>query len=113
KPLKLDEVKKLMDQGVVLLDTRDTEEAKKGIPQKAICISLGGSYAVWAGALIKPGTKLVLITAEGKEKESIYRLARVGYDSVVGYLEGGFDTWVKEGGSVEDYRAITPKDLKN
>lgn len=113
KPLKFTEVKKFMDEGAVLLDTRDTDEVKKGYAQKAICISLGGSYAIWAGALIKPGTKIVLITAPGKEKESISRLARVGYDTVVGYLEGGFDTWVKEGGAVEEYRVITAEELKN
>jgi hydroxyacylglutathione hydrolase len=36
---------------------------------------------------------LILVTEIGKEKETIIRLARVGLDNILGYLEGSFEAW--------------------
>ncbi len=38
--------------------------------------------------------KIIIISPKGKEEEAISRLSRVGFDNVVGFLEGGFDNWV-------------------
>jgi rhodanese-related sulfurtransferase len=50
--------------------------------------------------------KIVLVTEEGKEEESVKRLARVGYDNVLGYLKGGFHTWLSSGNSFEKIERI-------
>lgn len=46
-------------------------------------------FAHWIGTLFKPDTQLIVLTPPGKEKEAVTRLARIGYENVVGYLEGG------------------------
>jgi hydroxyacylglutathione hydrolase len=43
----------------------------------------------WAGTLVKYSDAIILVVAEHKEKEAIIRLARIGYDNVLGYLDGG------------------------
>jgi hydroxyacylglutathione hydrolase len=82
----------------LLLDTRDPEVFAKGFIPNSVNIGIDGNFAMWVGALV-PGVKhpILLISDEGREEESITRLARIGYDHVLGYLKGGFDTWVKAG----------------
>ena len=67
--------------------------SQTGIVPSSIFISLKISFAIFSGTVIKPGTKILLICEPGKETEAITRLARVGYENVLGYLEGGFETW--------------------
>ncbi len=80
-------------EGAMVLDTRTAGEFGKGFITGAVNIGLDGGYAIWVGALVKFNTPLVLVTEVGKEQESITRLARIGYDNVVGYLQGGIETW--------------------
>jgi rhodanese-related sulfurtransferase len=50
------------------------------------------------GAVIQNVQQPILLIAEkGKHEEAITRLSRVGFDNVVGYLEGGFEAWKKTG----------------
>jgi rhodanese-related sulfurtransferase len=74
----------------VVIDTRDILSAMKGFVKGSYIISLKLTYAIWTATLFKPSEKILLVTDQGKEKESIIRLARVGYQNVIGYLEGGF-----------------------
>ncbi len=83
-------------EGAMVLDTRDPLDFSAGFIPCAINIGLNGDFAVWVGTLIKPGTSLVLVTNPGKEKEAIERLARIGYDKVLGYLDGGMQAWFRE-----------------
>jgi hydroxyacylglutathione hydrolase len=80
-------------EGALILDTRDPMEFASGYIKGAINIGLNGDFAVWAGSLIEPQTALLLVCAEGKEKEAIERLARIGYEGVIGYLDGGMNKW--------------------
>ena len=76
----------------VMLDTRNDMYFPKGFIPNSINISLDGQFAPWVGTLIPDVNQQLLIIAEpGKEEESVMRLARVGYDKVIGYLKGGFD----------------------
>jgi hydroxyacylglutathione hydrolase len=80
-------------EGALILDTRDPMEFASGYIKGAVNIGLNGDFAVWAGSLIEPHTALLLVCAAGKEKEAIERLARIGYEGVVGYLDGGMNKW--------------------
>ena len=78
----------------LLLDTRDPEEFKKGFIPGSINIGLNGQFAPWAGVLItNTDQPILIITDEGKEEQSVIRLARVGLDHVIGYLKGGYAAW--------------------
>ncbi|RNL50119.1 MBL fold metallo-hydrolase [Pedobacter jejuensis] len=95
--------------GAIMLDTRDPQLFAKGFIPNAINIGLNGQFAPWVGALITDLKQpILLITDEGKEQETITRLTRVGYDSTIGYLKGGFEKWVnadKEIDSIESASA--------
>ena len=97
----------------LLLDTRDPEDFAKGFIPNSINIGLNGGFAPWVGALI-PSVKqnILLITDEGKEEETITRLARVGFDYVMGHLAGGFSAWKASAKEIDHIERYTPEDLQ-
>lgn len=92
----------------LILDTRQAEVFKDGFIPNSINIGLDSNFAMWVGELI-PDIKqeILLITDEGKEEESIIRLARVGYDHAIGYLKGGFEAWKNAGKELDTIKRIT------
>jgi hydroxyacylglutathione hydrolase len=76
--------KNALQEGAILLDTRPAEQFAKGHAPGAVNIGLNGDFAVWAGTLLPFGKPLVLFTDKGTEKESVVRLARIGYDTILG-----------------------------
>jgi rhodanese-related sulfurtransferase/glyoxylase-like metal-dependent hydrolase (beta-lactamase superfamily II) len=88
-PLGLDDVLRLMNAGAQVLDVRDAADFEGAHLAGSLQISLRGSYATWAGTLLKPDTPVVLIADPGLEVEAATRLGRIGYDTVAGYLAGG------------------------
>ncbi|HAK78218.1 MAG TPA: MBL fold metallo-hydrolase [Runella sp.] len=100
------------ETGAVILDTRGAQMFNKGFIPNSINIGLKGDFAPWVGALV-PDVKqeILLVTEIGQEEEAILRLARVGYDNVIGYLEGGITTWVDSGQEVDTITSITPDEL--
>jgi len=82
------------ETGAVMLDTRKAADFAKGFIPNSISIGLEGTFAPWVGALL-PDVKqeILLITEPGMEEETVTRLARVGYDHVIGYLKGGVEAW--------------------
>jgi len=102
KPLSIDEFKKLISEDdPILLDTRDETLFSQGFVPGSISIGLEGRFAEWAGSLLPFDKSIVLITEIGKEKETIVRLARVGFDKIIGYLDGGFEAWQKSGNDID------------
>ena len=57
--------------------------------------------------LVEVNTPIVIVAEIGKEKDVITRLARVGFDQVLGYLEGGFESWKKQGLEVDIIHRIS------
>jgi hydroxyacylglutathione hydrolase len=92
----------------LVLDVRNAADFAKGHIPRSINIGLKGDFAPWVGALIVDVKQpLLLITDEGQEEESVTRLARVGFDNVVGYLAGGFDSWKSAGKETDTVNRIT------
>lgn len=84
-------------QDALILDVRNREEFAKAHIPGSIFIGLDGSFAPWVGALIKDVDQaIVLVTPDGKEEETVTRLARVGFDNTLGYLRGGIEAWLAE-----------------
>ncbi len=109
KPLTVADVKKLMSENALVLDTRDASDFEKGFIKNSMNVGLNGTYAVWVGTLVDINTPLIIIADEGKEGEAILRLARVGYENVAGYLQGGVTAWKNEGNALETINSITPE----
>ena len=96
------------EEEALVLDTRNRTEFAAGHIPSSIFIGLDGSFAVWVGALITDlKMPILFITEPGKEKEVVNRLARVGYDNSIGFLNGGFETWKNAGEDVEIVEEIT------
>jgi hydroxyacylglutathione hydrolase len=102
KALNLEAFKELIhDDNTICLDTRLSTEFTEGFVPGSISIGLDGRFAEWAGSLLPFDKPFVLITDPGKEKESVVRLARVGFAQMCGYLKGGFETWKTSGEPVD------------
>ncbi len=96
----------------LILDTRHADVFKEGFIPNSINIGLDSNFAMWVGELI-PDIKqqILLVTDEGKEEESIIRLARVGYDHAIGFLKGGFSAWKSANKEVDSIDRITAAEM--
>lgn len=77
--------------GAQILDVRSGESYAALHMAGSVFIGLQGKYAHWAGCLLDPHEAVVLIANPGQEREAAMRLGRIGYDNVVGYLDGGLE----------------------
>lgn len=91
--LSVREFRNVLQKGAVVLDTRNPMDFAAGFIEGAINIGLNGDFAVWVGTLINADDQLLLVTEVGKEIEAVERLARIGFEHVAGYLQGGMATW--------------------
>ncbi|GAB1431136.1 MBL fold metallo-hydrolase [Ignavibacteria bacterium] len=100
-PLPPDEFE-IAAEHALILDVRREQDFVQGFIPGSMFIGLHGQFAVWAGTLIEDLRQPILLVApEGCEHESVQRLARVGYDNVIGYLKGSFEAWQKVGKKIE------------
>jgi hydroxyacylglutathione hydrolase len=97
----------------LILDVRHEDDFRKGHIPKSIFIGINGGFAPWVGALILDSKQpIILVTPEGREAETIQRLARVGYDNTLGYLAGGFDSWKNAGFEFDTVTSVTAQELE-
>jgi glyoxylase-like metal-dependent hydrolase (beta-lactamase superfamily II)/rhodanese-related sulfurtransferase len=89
KPLSLEEVLALEEQGAQLLDARSSVDFAGAHLRSAVNIGLDGSFATWVGTLLDYERPIVVIVDPGREEEAAVRLGRIGFDGLAGYLEGG------------------------
>jgi glyoxylase-like metal-dependent hydrolase (beta-lactamase superfamily II)/rhodanese-related sulfurtransferase len=95
-------------ESTIVLDVRKPGDFAAGHVPGALFIGIDGQFAPWVGSVIKDiRTKLLLITPEGREEETVKRLARVGYDHTIGYLKGGFAAWEQAGKKITSVESIT------
>ena len=113
KPLSVTEFENIAeDFGALILDTRNAEEFHQGFVPNSINIGLAGDFAPWVGAMIVDVQQPILLVVEkGTEEEVITRLSRVGFDHVLGFLEGGFETWKNAGREVDTVNRISAEDF--
>ena len=96
----------------LVIDTRSKEVFPKGFIPGSIFIGIDDTFAPWVGALVPDLMQPILIVADqGKEEEVVIRLARVGYDNPIGYLQGGIDAWKKAGHALDSIREISSEDF--
>jgi len=114
RPLSPEEFEVVANEiGALMIDTRDARSFAKGFIPNSINIGLDGSFAPWVGALIPAVDHPLLIVADpGREDEVVTRLARVGFDNVYGFLNGGFESWSKAEREVDTIVSISPSTLE-
>jgi glyoxylase-like metal-dependent hydrolase (beta-lactamase superfamily II)/rhodanese-related sulfurtransferase len=113
-PLDPEAFEKLANQsGAVILDVRHQDAFAEGHIPQSIFIGIDGGFAPWVGALIGDVEQPILLVApEGREEETVTRLARVGFDNALGYLNGSFEAWKKAGKATDSVEGIDTTKLK-
>lgn len=101
-------------EGALILDVRTASDFAKAFIPKSINIGIDGQLAPWVGALVRDVKQpIVLVTAEDKAEETITRLARVGFDNVLGYLKGGIISWIEQGKETDNVNRISAQEFKS
>jgi hydroxyacylglutathione hydrolase len=113
RPMGTQDIQQLMTHGdALLLDVRSPDEFGDGHIPGSLFIGLDGSFAPWVGELIRDVHRsIVLIAPQGREKEAITRLARVGFDHILGFLEGGMASWMQAGLPCQKIRSVQAEEL--
>lgn len=114
KPLSADNFEEIVEHaGALILDTRDAEDFRKGFIPNSINIGLKGDFAPWVGTMIVDVKHpIVLVVDLGTEEEVITRLSRVGFDEVLGFLEGGFESWKNSGKEIDTVNRISAEEFE-
>ncbi|PKB17967.1 rhodanese-like domain-containing protein [Flavobacterium sp. 5] len=101
------------ETGALILDTRKNGDFAKGFIPQSINIGIDGDFAPWVGALIANVKQpILLITELGREEETVTRLSRVGFDNLVGHLEGGFNAWKNAKKEIDIVNRITAEEFQ-
>lgn len=102
--LTVDEFALMVDKhDVLVLDVRTKTDFVKSHVPESIFIGLDGKFAPWVGELLADTKQpLLLVVNEGQEEEAVTRLARIGFDNLLGYLRGGVSAW-EDGGRELDH----------
>ncbi|MGH9480819.1 MAG: MBL fold metallo-hydrolase [Terriglobales bacterium] len=95
-----------------LLDTRSPAEHAHAHWRAALNISLDGAFATWAGSLVPPEASIVIIAHPGREREAAVRLGRIGFDRILGYLEGGMAALETHPELVQERLRVSPQELE-
>lgn len=96
------------EEEALVIDARSKEDFVKGFIPGSIFIGLDGTFAPWVGLLVPDLQQPILFLADpGSEEEVVTRLARVGYDNAIGYLEGGFEAWKTAGEDIDTIQQIS------
>ncbi|HEX4876966.1 MAG TPA: MBL fold metallo-hydrolase [Chitinophagaceae bacterium] len=111
RAMTVEQFKSVITDDTLLLDTRNATVFTQGFVPGSISIGLEGRFAEWAGSLLPFDKPILLVTEPGKERESVVRLARVGFEKVLGYLQGGFDAWKNAGEAIDMIIDIEPDEL--
>jgi glyoxylase-like metal-dependent hydrolase (beta-lactamase superfamily II)/rhodanese-related sulfurtransferase len=97
----------------IVLDVRKEADFIKSHIPNSIFIGIDGNFAPWVGALLQDvKQEILLVVPEGREKEVVTRLARVGFDHTVGYLAGGIDAWKQAGKETDSIESISAETFK-
>lgn len=111
--LSVEQVEEEVKEGALILDTREPNEFCKGFIPGSLNIALDGSFAGWVGTLIPDLTRPVIIIADaGRVEEAITRLARVGYDNTIGYIQDGITEWKNAGKEIDKIENISPAEFE-
>lgn len=113
KALSPSEFEAIANQGeALILDVRNDDQfAEQHIP-RSIFIGLNGGFAPWVGSLIKDTNQpLLLVVPEGQLDEAITRLSRVGFDNILGHLNGGITAWAAAGKDTDSITRISPEEF--
>lgn len=112
KPFSAGEVKAMMEEGVVVLDVRHNKKFGAGHIPSSYGIRVDAPLVTWAGWMIPFGSRILLVAENADQRfEATRQLIRIGYDDLVGYLEGGIEVWARDY-PVETVQSMDARELR-
>ncbi len=112
RAMSLDDMDQALTDGAVLIDTRQAADFAAGHLVGAVNVGLDGRFAEYAGSVVEPHAQIVLVCEEGAEREAVTRLARIGFDNVIGYLEQPLQVMAEHAGRTEHASRLTADQLR-
>jgi hydroxyacylglutathione hydrolase len=112
RPMALDEVRAEMDRGALVVDARPPTSWTSGHVPGSVSIPVGSSFGTWLGWVVDADRPTILILEDAADADGLMRQAyRIGHETILGHLAGGFRTWVAAGLPVETTGAMTVDEL--
>ena len=108
-----DEYKELIkSDDITILDTRDSDDFVKYHLPNSIFIGLNGRFAPWVGEILKDvNTRIIFVCNSGKEKEVVMRLARIGFDKCIGYINIDNEDQILSFSKPNSLKCVNPSDF--
>ena len=108
-----DEYKELIkSDDITILDTRDSDDFVKYHLPNSIFIGLNGRFAPWVGEILKDvNTRIIFVCNSGKEKEVVMRLARIGFDKCMGYINIDNEDQISSFSEPNSLKCVNPSDF--
>jgi hydroxyacylglutathione hydrolase len=111
--MSLDEVIGAQTNGAVVIDSRDDMSFATGYLRGSVNVGLSGRFAEYVGEVMDPGTPIVLIGEPGTESEAKMRLARIGFDNVLGALNDPMRAFFENPSVVEHQSRLSVEAFNN
>jgi len=112
RALSIQDVKTAIDKGAVILDVRSKEAFAVAHIPGSINIQLSPPLSTWAGWVLPDDVSIVLVLEEDSQLDPVVNaLIRVGFDEILGYLEGGIEAWEDNAMETDHLKTISCHDL--
>lgn len=98
--------------GAQVVDTRESDDFARGAVRGSVHVPLSGSFATWSGAMLELDAPVLVVAEPGREQEAAVRLGRIGLDTVIGYLDGGFAAIADRDDAVQSHRVADVAELE-
>lgn len=114
-PISITEAKRLIDEeGAIIIDARNQHDFGLLHIDQSINIPYGKNMSTWAGWFVGENQPIILTTDDEKQYDDICKqLFRVGYDNIVGYLEGGISSWEETNYPTSDFEIWSVEKLRD
>jgi hydroxyacylglutathione hydrolase len=113
-PLEVHDAADLVEDGALVIDMRSPEAFAAAHPAGAVNIGFGPRVGYWAGWIVPPANPVVLLASDpGQAEEANRQLLRVGFDEVVGYVNGNFESWQKADAPTARMEIISARELRD
>lgn len=112
RPLSVEEFTRRRTGGAIVLDTRSPQDFAAGHVSGSVNVPADGRFAEQAGMVVSPGAEVVVVAPQDREDEIVTRLARIGFDTVGGYLRGPEGAFLALAEDVQQASRVTVDELR-
>jgi hydroxyacylglutathione hydrolase len=93
-PVPVDEFRRQHAAGAIVIDVRPFVDFARGHIPGALSIALRPAFASWLGWIVPAERPLVFVRAPDQDpRDLVEQCLKIGYENLVGELEGGMDAW--------------------